>query len=85
MGDIAARTPASTGEVGAWTAVVLVASLFPGLGVVIAAVLAFTRLRHNPTARWMLLGVSIAILAVEVVGLFATSGDFEVGPEQRAT
>lgn len=82
-GDIATRTPASTGEVGAWTAVVLVASLVPGLGVAIAAVLAFTRLRHNPTARWMLLGVSITIFTLEVIGLFAASGDLEVGPEQR--
>ena len=34
-------------------------NILPGLVIVIAAVLAFKRLRQNPFARWVLLGVSI--------------------------
>jgi chromate transport protein ChrA len=67
--------PASKGEVAVWTVVVLATSLvvYPGLGIVIAAVLAFSRLRHNPTARWVLLGVAVAILIVQIIGIMAGS------------
>lgn len=57
--DFTSETPASRSEVAIWTAIVLAATVLPGLGIVIAAVLAFKRLRHNPFARWVLLGVSI--------------------------
>jgi chromate transport protein ChrA len=76
--------PASGTELAVWTLVVLLATLIPGLGVIIAAVLAFTRLRHNRVARWLLLGLSIAIIAYALIGLYGpTSVDVEVGPEQR--
>jgi hypothetical protein len=69
----AVAAPASKREVAVWTVVVLAASLFvyPGLSIVIAIVLAFTRLRHNPLARWVLLGVAVAVLVVQIVGLMA--------------
>jgi hypothetical protein len=68
----AVATPASQIEVAVWTVVVLAASLvFPGLGILIAGGLVFTRLRHNPTARWVLFGVSVAILIVQIIGLSA--------------
>lgn len=78
----AVATPASQIEVAVWTVVVLAASLlvYPGLGILIAAVLAFTRLRHNPTARWVLLGVAVAILIVQIIGLMAGPVSGSSGP-----
>lgn len=78
----AVAAPASQIEVAVWTVVVLAASLlvYPGLGILIAAVLAFTRLRHNPTARWVLLGVSVAILIVQIIGLMAGPVSGSSGP-----
>jgi chromate transport protein ChrA len=69
----AVAAPASKREVAVWTVVVLAASLFvyPGLGIVIAVVLAFSRLRHNPLARWVLLGVAGAVLVIQIIGLMA--------------
>jgi|SoiMethySBSTD1v2_1073268.scaffolds.fasta_scaffold701073_2 hypothetical protein len=55
--------PASRAEIAIWTAVVLAATILPGVGIVIAAVLAFKRLRYNPIARWVLLGVAILATA----------------------
>jgi hypothetical protein len=90
--SIATHKPASGLEVAAWTAVVVVVTLlpfgFPGAGIVIAGVLAFTRLRHNPIARWLLLGLSAVLLvllvAFLIVGTFAGSpGEVDVGPAQR--
>jgi hypothetical protein len=67
------RVDAELAELLADSVVVLAASLFvyPGLSIVIAIVLAFTRLRHNPLARWVLLGVAVAVLVVQIVGLMA--------------
>lgn len=82
--NAATNGPASGTEVALWTLAVLIATLIPGLGIIIAAVLAFTRLRHNRVARWLLLGLSIAIIAYALIGLYGpTSTDFDVGPEQR--
>jgi ABC-type Fe3+ transport system permease subunit len=79
--DIAPNQPASGTELALWTLVVVVALPF---GVIIAAVLAFTRLRHNRVARWLLLGLTVAILAFALIGLYGpTSGDSYTGPEQR--
>ena len=58
-GILVGAAGASRAEIVIWTVVVLAATILPGLGIVIAAVLAFKRLRHNPFARWVLLGVSI--------------------------
>jgi hypothetical protein len=79
-------TPAGKGEVAVWTVVVLAASLlvYPGLGILIAAVLAFTRLRHNPKARWVLLGVSVAVLIVAILGLMVGTQTGYVGPSEPA-
>jgi chromate transport protein ChrA len=83
--DTTPNSPAASGtELAVWTLVVLIATVLPPLGVIIAAVLAFTRLRHNRVARWLLLGLSIAILAVAIIGLYGpTSGEVEVGPVER--
>ena len=65
---------------GVWVVAVVAAGLvIPGLGIVIALVLAFTRLRDAPAAvRWGLVGVGVAVLVVQLVGLNAgpwTSGN----------
>jgi chromate transport protein ChrA len=79
-----ANMPASGTEVAVWTLVVLIATVLPPLGVIIAAVLTFTQLRHNPVARWLLLGLSIAILAYAIIGVFGpTSTDHWESPPQR--
>ena len=57
--EFSSEQPVSRAEIVIWTVVVLAATILPGLGIVIAAVLAYKRLRHNPFARWVLLGVSI--------------------------
>ncbi|HYJ68755.1 MAG TPA: hypothetical protein VEX15_13980 [Nocardioidaceae bacterium] len=84
--DTAPNPPAASGtELAVWTLVVLIATVLPPLGIIIAAVLAFTRLRHNRVARWLLLGLSVAILAFALIGVLGTSpggGDVEVGPVQ---
>jgi hypothetical protein len=78
------RRPASYREVVLWYAVTIAAEVlvYPGLGVVMALVLAFTRLRHNGRARWVLVGVSAAILAFQLVGLLAVGVSGGTGPEQ---
>jgi hypothetical protein len=80
----APNLPASGTELAVWTLVVLIAAPF---GVFIAAVLAFTRLRQNRVARWLILGLSIAIIALLVLGIIgaASTGSIDgyTGPEHR--
>lgn len=59
-------------EVAAWAAVVVLTQWFALLGLPIALVLAFTRLRNSPpVARWGLVVLASAILVLQVVGLVA--------------
>lgn len=75
-------------EVGLWVAAVAASELLlPGAGVVLAGVLAFTRLRPCPLlVRFGLVGLAVALLALQVSGTHAggwMSGD--VGPAVRAS
>jgi peptidoglycan/LPS O-acetylase OafA/YrhL len=79
--DIAPNQPASGTELALWTLVVVVT--FP-FGVIVAAVLAFTRLRHNRVARWLLLGLTVAVLALVLIGLYGpTTTSVDTEPAER--
>ncbi|OKI64378.1 hypothetical protein A6A27_25685 [Micromonospora sp. CB01531] len=83
MDSSATNRPVSHREITAWSIAVAASSILvcPGLGTVVALVLAFTRLRHNARARWMLVGVSVAILALQmIIILLPGSGSGYVGP-----
>jgi hypothetical protein len=76
---------ASRSEVAIWAVVVVLAEWFALLGIPIALVLAFTRIRHNtPVARWGVLALAVAILAIQFLGLIAVGPDLDVSPPQRA-
>jgi hypothetical protein len=89
MSDAAStRASVSSAEVAAWFAVVAILTLFvhPGLGIVAALVLDFTRLRHSSTAvRIGLVALAVVILAVQIVGLQAGDGTGEVGTPVQIT
>ncbi|MGI8522520.1 MAG: hypothetical protein ACR2K3_04300 [Nocardioides sp.] len=56
-------------------AVIVSGLVVPGLGIVLALVLALTRLRNaSPAARWGLVGLGIIVLALQLVGLLTGAG-----------
>jgi hypothetical protein len=63
----------SKSEVAAWATGVVLGEWFllPGLGLVIAVVLAFTRLRGGSRAvRWGMVALGVAVLALHIMGAF---------------
>jgi hypothetical protein len=84
MSDAAStRASVSSAEVAAWFAVVAILTLFvhPGLGIVAALVLDFTRLRHSSTAvRIGLVALAVVILAAQLVGLQGAQMTGTTGP-----
>ena len=84
MSDVASkRASVSSAEVVAWFGVVAILNLFvyPGLGVVVALILAFTRLRNSPTAvRVGLVAFALAVLAFQLVGLQGAQMTGTTGP-----
>lgn len=84
MSDVASkRASAPSAEIAAWLAVVATLTLFvhPLLGVVVALILDFTRLRYSPTAvRVGLVAFAVAILAFQIVGLQGSQMTGTTGP-----
>ena len=82
----AGHTPVRRREIGLWTAAVIAAGLLvPGLGLVLGLIVAFTRLRNEPTAaRWAPAAVGGTLLVLQIVGLSAGGGSHHVSPAERA-
>lgn len=70
-------------EIAWWAVAVVVTGLvLPGLGLLLAVGLSFTRLKATPAStRWGLVALGVAVLVIQVVGLLAGSGpDLHVTP-----
>jgi hypothetical protein len=81
---VADRVPVSRGEVGTWAVVVALLQWFTFLGIPLALLLAFTRLRSSaPIVRWGLVGLACAVIALQIVGLFVVETSGDVGPAHR--
>jgi hypothetical protein len=84
MSDVTNKgASASSVEVVAWFGVVAILILFvyPVLGVVVALVLDFTRLRNSSTVvRVGLVAFAVAVLAFQIVGLQGTQMTGTTGP-----
>ncbi|MEO5710882.1 MAG: hypothetical protein ABIQ59_13815 [Nocardioidaceae bacterium] len=84
MSSFTAHThPITKAEVVWWAvAVVVTGVVLPGLGLLLAVGLCFTRLRTTPAStRWGLVALGVAVLVIQVVGLLAGSGpDLHVSP-----
>jgi len=73
-------------EVAFWAVAVVVSQWFLLLGLPLALVLAFTRLRSTrPLVRWGLLVLAAAVLVVQVVGLLSSGQSSYVGPVSRVS
>jgi hypothetical protein len=78
------RAPVSGGEVGMWAALVAYLQLFTLLGIPLALLLTFTRLRFSsPVVRWGLLGFACAVLGLQILSLFPGETSGYVGPARR--
>lgn len=60
-----------------WGAAVIAAGLvLPGSGILLAVVLAFTRLKHSPASvRGTLVAIGVAVVVLQVIGLLTWGGD----------
>jgi hypothetical protein len=78
------RAPVSRGEVGMWAVLVVLLQWFTLLGIPLALLLAFTRMRFSASVvRWGPLGLACAVMGLQILGVLATETGGYVGPARR--